>query len=41
MLCYFAHMHILWCARLAYYVDIIQFYYNCGFQARDTLVSSV
>ena len=28
MLCYFAHMHIviLWCARLAYYVDIILYY---------------
>ena len=22
MLCYFARMHILWCARLAYYVGL-------------------
>ena len=41
MLCYLAHMRILWCARLTYYVDmhINFFYFNRGFQASYTLVS--
>ena len=39
MLCYFAHNHILWFAKLAYYVMIcIQFYLHGGFHASDTLV---